>query len=93
MMPRVVQPDPRQSVFYAVGYGGNGVSFSAHAGRRLAERIAGKWQTSRDELPIYASSLEYPNVMGMVRWKGFAPFRRVGQRFLYYKYLAQDEKR
>ncbi|MGI4983043.1 MAG: NAD(P)/FAD-dependent oxidoreductase, partial [Janthinobacterium lividum] len=34
MMPRIVQPDPRQSVYYAVGYGGNGVAFSAHAGRR-----------------------------------------------------------
>ncbi|BCQ29498.1 FAD-dependent oxidoreductase (plasmid) [Caballeronia sp. NK8] len=93
MMPRVAQPDPQQSIFYAVGYGGNGVSFSAHAGRRMAERIAGKWQHSRDDLPIYDSALEYPNVMGMVRWKGFAPFRRVGQRFLYHKYLAQDEKR
>ena len=29
-------------MFYALGYGGNGVSFSAHAGRRMAERIAGK---------------------------------------------------
>ncbi|SAL51738.1 FAD-dependent oxidoreductase [Caballeronia arvi] len=93
MMPRVAQPDPEQSIFYAVGYGGNGVSFSAHAGRRMAERIAGKWQHARDALPIYDSALEYPNVMGMVRWKGFAPFRRVGQRFLYHKYLAQDEKR
>ena len=44
MMPRVAQPDPQQSIFYAVGYGGNGVSFSAHAGRRMAERVAGKWQ-------------------------------------------------
>lgn len=92
MMPRVMQPDPRQSIFYAVGYGGNGVSFSAHAGRRMAQRIAGKW-AGYDDLPIYNSELEYPNVMGMVKWKGFAPFRRIGQRFLYQKYQAQDEKR
>jgi len=92
MMPRVAQPDPCQNLFYAVGYGGNGVSFSAHAGRRMAERIAGKW-SGHDDLPIYDSVLEYPNVMGKVRWKGFAPFRRVGQRFLYQRYLAQDEKR
>ena len=92
MMPRVMQPDPQQSIFYAVGYGGNGVSFSAHAGRRMAQRISGNW-SGYDDLPIYNSALEYPNVMGMVRWKGFAPFRRVGQRFLYQKYLAQDEKR
>ena len=41
MMPRICQPDPKESVFYATGYGGNGVSFSAHAGRRMAQRIAG----------------------------------------------------
>lgn len=92
MMPRVMQPEPQQSIFYAVGYGGNGVSFSAHAGRRMAQRIAGKW-SGHDDLPIYNSALEYPNVMGAVKWRGFAPFRRVGQRFLYHKYLAQDEKR
>ncbi|MCG5074732.1 NAD(P)/FAD-dependent oxidoreductase [Paraburkholderia tagetis] len=91
MMPRVMQPDPQQSIFYAVGYGGNGVSFSAHAGRRMAQRVAGKW-SGFDDLPIYNSALEYPNVMGLVKWRGFAPFRRVGQRFLYHKYLAQDEK-
>ena len=42
MMPRVCQPDPRQSVYYALGYGGNGVSYSQQAGRRLAEQIAGR---------------------------------------------------
>jgi hypothetical protein len=36
MMPRVFQPDPKQSVYYALGYGGNGVSYSQQAGRRLA---------------------------------------------------------
>ena len=54
MMPRVTQPDPAQQVYYAFGYGGNGVSFSAHAGRRLAQRLMGqdglKW-----DLPIYDS--------------------------------------
>ena len=56
MMPRVTQPDPAQQVYYAFGYGGNGVSFSAHAGRRLAQRLMGqdglKW-----DLPIYDSPL------------------------------------
>ncbi|VVD73153.1 NAD(P)/FAD-dependent oxidoreductase [Pandoraea terrigena] len=92
MMPRVTQPDPRQSLFYAVGYGGNGVSFSAHAGRRLAQRIAGQRDPSWN-LPIYDSALQYPNVFGAVQWQGFAPFRRIGQRFLYQKYHAQDEAR
>ena len=69
MMPRVTQPDPAQQVYYAFGYGGNGVSFSAHAGRRLAQRLMGqdglKW-----DLPIYDSPL--PGHL-------FAPFRRLGR--------------
>ncbi|WP_199139898.1 MULTISPECIES: NAD(P)/FAD-dependent oxidoreductase [Delftia] len=91
MMPRVFQPDPAQSIFYAVGYGGNGVSFSAHAGRRMAERIAGR-QSKTFELPIYNSELEYPNIFNMVRSPAFAPFRRLGQRFLYHWYYMRDEK-
>ena len=55
MMPRVCQPDPRQSVYYALGYGGNGVSYSQQAGRRLAEQIAGKG--ARQTLPIFTSPL------------------------------------
>ena len=83
MMPRVTQPDPAQSVYYALGYGGNGVSFSSHAGRRLAERIAGKGGSYRD-LPIYDSPLPgHP----------FAPFRRLGQQMLYHWYQRQDEAR
>ncbi len=92
MMPRVTQPDPKETVFYALGYGGNGVSFSAHAGRRMAERIAGK-RSSVFELPIYNSPLTYPNVFNMVESRAFAPFRRFGQRFLYHWYHQRDERR
>jgi glycine/D-amino acid oxidase-like deaminating enzyme len=92
MMPRVMQPDPRESVFYALGYGGNGVSFSAHAGRRMAERIAGK-KSKVFELPIYNSPLPYPNVLNLVESRAFAPFRRLGQRALYHWYHARDERR
>ncbi len=91
MMPRITQPDPTQTVFYALGYGGNGVSFSAHAGRRLAQRIAGK-QDKAFELPIYRSPLEFPNVFNTVRSEAFAPFRRLGQRFLYHWYHLRDER-
>lgn len=91
MMPRVTQPDPRETVFYALGYGGNGVSFSAHAGRRMAQRIAGKADKAF-ELPIYKSPLEYPNVMNLVRSRAFAPFRRFGQRALYHWYYLRDER-
>jgi glycine/D-amino acid oxidase-like deaminating enzyme len=91
MMPRIAQPDPSESVFYALGYGGNGVSFSAHAGRRMAQRIAGKVDRAF-ELPIYDSALEYPNVMNLVRSRAFAPFRRFGQRALYHWYHLRDER-
>ena len=90
MMPRVVQPDPRQSVFYAMGYGGNGVSFSAHAGRRMAERIAGKTGKA-SALPIYDSPLPYPRAFNRFESRAFAPFRRLGQRMLYRWYQLRDE--
>ena len=67
------------------------VSFSAHAGRRMAQRIAGV-QSPAFTLPIYNSELEYPNVFNMVRSQAFAPFRRMGQRFLYHWYHMNDEK-
>jgi glycine/D-amino acid oxidase-like deaminating enzyme len=81
MMPRVTQPDPAQPVFYAFGYGGNGVAFSAHAGRRLAQRMMGKDGVAWN-LPIYDSPLPgHP----------FAPFRRLGQGLLYRWYYLRDE--
>lgn len=91
MMPRIAQPDPAQPVFYALGYGGNGVSFSAHAGRRLAQRIAGRGDEAF-ALPIYRAPLEYPNVLDTVRSPLFAPFRRFGQRVLYRWYHLRDER-
>jgi glycine/D-amino acid oxidase-like deaminating enzyme len=81
MMPRIVQPDPARQVFYALGYGGNGVSFSAHAGRRMAQHIAGRG-TDVPALPIYGSALPgHP----------FAAFRRLGQAMLYRWYHLRDE--
>ena len=93
MMPRIAQPEPDQRVWYALGYGGNGVSFSTWAGKRLAQRIAGK-DVGNDvfRLPIYDSPLEYPNVLGAVRSEAFAPFRRLGQHMLYKWYWLRDEK-
>ena len=85
MMPRIVQPDAKQSVFYALGYGGNGVSFSAHAGRRMAQRIAGHGDAAFD-LPIYDSPLQFP---AQGEWA--APFRRFGQSMLYRWYALRDE--
>ena len=79
MMPRIVQPDTGDRLFYGCGYGGNGVAYSAQAGRRMADLIAGK---PIKDLPIFNSELPaHP----------FAPFRRLGQRLLYQMYHHQDE--
>ena len=93
LMPRIAQPDPSQKVWYAVGYGGNGVSFSTHAGRRLAERVVGKGRLeSVLSLPLYDSPLPFPRVLGRFESPWFAPFRRFGQRALYRWYALQDER-
>ena len=93
MMPRIVQPDPEQSIWHAIGYGGNGVSFSTWAGKRLAQCAMGADKDQEVfQLPIYNSPLEYPNFMGQFRAEWLAPFRRVGQRALYKWYWLQDEK-
>ncbi|MCK0508019.1 NAD(P)/FAD-dependent oxidoreductase [Aromatoleum anaerobium] len=88
MMPRIFQPDPKQTIYYALGYGGNGVMYSAQAGRRLAENIAG---VRTPELPIFRSRLPFPNVREMVESEYFAPFRRFGQWWLYRWYNMKDE--
>jgi glycine/D-amino acid oxidase-like deaminating enzyme len=81
MMPRIFRPDPKQCLFYALGYGGNGVSYSAQAGRRMAQMIAGQSFKGQD-LPIFTSPLPgHP----------FSPFRRLGQRMLYRWYHLRDE--
>ena len=89
MMPRIFQPDPSQSMYYALGYGGNGVMYSAQAGRRLAQWIAG--QGASLQLPIFRSKLPFPNIREMVVSEYFAPFRRFGQWFLYRWYHLNDE--
>lgn len=89
MMPRIHQPDPSETVFYALGYGGNGVMYSAQAGRRLAQWIAGDGRQL--DLPIFTSKLPFPNFREMVESQAFAPFRRFGQRFLYRWYYLKDE--
>ncbi|PXX94780.1 NAD(P)/FAD-dependent oxidoreductase [Halomonas sp. LBP4] len=89
MMPRIHQPDPKETIFYALGYGGNGVMYSAQAGRRLAQWIAGDGRQL--DLPIFTSQLPFPNIREMVESQAFAPFRRFGQRFLYRWYYLKDE--
>ena len=65
-MPHIYQNE-QQSIFYAMGYCGSGVSFSVQAGKRLADKLAG---VAVPNLPIYQTPLTtFP----------FAPLRRVGQ--------------
>ncbi|MBO1518979.1 NAD(P)/FAD-dependent oxidoreductase [Oceanisphaera pacifica] len=90
MMPRIFQPDPRETVYYALGYGGNGVMYSAQAGKRLAQLIAG--EKIDMSMPIFNSKLPFPNVKEMVESQVFAPFRRLGQSVLYRWYSHKDER-
>ncbi len=65
-IPHIYQ-NQQQSIFYAMGYCGSGVAFSAQAGKRLADKVAEK---SVLNLPIYQQALpKFP----------LAPLRRVGQ--------------
>lgn len=89
MMPRIVHAG--NSVYYALGYGGNGVMYSTQAGRRMAELVAGK--PLPKQVPFFESTLRYPLAFNHVESKFFAPFRRLGQRFLYQWYWFNDERK
>jgi glycine/D-amino acid oxidase-like deaminating enzyme len=99
MMPRIARADPASHVWYALGYGGNGVSFSTWAGKRLAQRIVGvDAENEVFDLPIYNSSLPLPRVQmhpsvsaPAIQSHWFAPFRRLGQRAFYKWYWLRDE--
>jgi glycine/D-amino acid oxidase-like deaminating enzyme len=80
LMPRIVQPDPAQRLYYSLAYGGNGVMYSAQAGRRLAQLVAGQ---ALPALPIFQSTLPTEGLL--------THFRRLGQRLLYGWYYRQDE--
>ncbi|MCJ8286270.1 FAD-dependent oxidoreductase [Halomonas sp.] len=83
MMPRIVQPDHGSSIFYAQGYSGNGVAFSAYASKKMAALIAGESLKEAD-LPIFNSPLPgHP----------LRPVRRLGQRALYRYFQVLDSLR
>ena len=93
MMPRITRPDPALTVRHALGHGGNGVSFSPWAGKRLAERVAGIYAGRKAfKLPSHNSPLEYPNLFGTLHLPLWAPFRRIGQRMLHKWYWLRNEK-
>ena len=81
MMPRIFRPDANEHIYYSLAYGGNGVMYSAQAGRRAAALCAGR---SVPELPIFQSELPTEGLL--------TPFRRLGQQLLYLWYFTNDER-
>jgi len=66
-IPHIHQADADGNVVYSMGYCGSGLSFSAQAGKRPAEKVMG---ISAPSLPIFNTPLpKFP----------LAPLRRVGQ--------------
>ena len=82
MMPRITGLPNLPGAFYALGYGGNGVMYSAMAGRRMAQLVAGE---ALPKLPIFNTELPHEG------WK--TPFRRLGQWGLYHLYHFRDERK
>ena len=82
MMPRITGMPDLPGAFYALGYGGNGVMYSAMAGRRMAQLVGGEAVPS---LPIFNEELPHEG------WR--TPFRRLGQRALYHLYHYRDERK
>ena len=69
-IPHIHHAEDDPSLHYALGYGGGGVAFSLHAGKRLAARLAGQ-ATDEPAIPTTISPLpKFP----------LAAFRRLGQR-------------
>ncbi len=81
MMPRIFKPDANEHIYYSLAYGGNGVMYSAQAGRRVAALCAGQ---AMPALPIFQSVLPTEGVL--------TPFRRLGQQLLYIWYFTNDER-
>jgi taurine dioxygenase/taurine dehydrogenase large subunit len=83
MMPRITAVPGTARAFYALGYGGNGVMYSAQAGRRMAQMVAGRTADVPD-LPIFRGELPHKGLL--------TPFRRLGQWALYQLYQRRDER-
>jgi len=81
-MPRIIQPNPDETIYYAMEFGGNGVMYSAQAGRCMAQLVAGKGQGL--DLPIFTSQLPSHGIL--------TPFRRLVQRIMYCWYYLVDKR-
>jgi len=81
MIPCIFQSDPAETIWYAMGYGGNGVMYSAQAGRRMAQMVAGKG--AGPDRSISTSQLPDHGIL--------TPFRRLSQHFFYHGYYVKDK--
>jgi gamma-glutamylputrescine oxidase len=79
-MPHVHHAGDDASVFYALGYQGSGVAAALHAGRLVADLIAGK--------PLPA----LPPILSALPRFPLAAFRRLGQRAMFLWYQFKDER-
>ena len=77
-LPHVHHAEDDPSVHYSIGYQGSGVAYGLHAGRLLADRVAGR----DDHFVIPSTSTPLPRFP-------LAALRRAGQRaaYLWYRYL------
>jgi taurine dehydrogenase large subunit len=78
-MPHVHHAEDDPSVHYALGYCGSGVSAALHAGRRLAERIAGRGEV------FEVLDTPLPRIP-------FGAFRRLAQRTMFLWFRYRDER-
>ena len=69
-IPHIHQLEEDPSIHYALAYGGGGLAFSLHAGRRLAARLCDR---CGDEPAIPTTTTPLPRFP-------FAAFRRIGQQ-------------
>lgn len=79
-IPHVARAEDDASILYALGYMGSGVSMSCHAGRRLAESLAG--EALELPAPLTAPLPKFP----------FAAFRRLGQMLMMRRYRWLDRR-
>lgn len=78
-IPHINQAEDNPNVFYAMGYCGNGVSFAVQAGKRLADKVAGK---TLPNLPLFNSQLpKFP----------LPALRRLGQWGYFHYGMAKDK--
>ena len=79
-LPHIHRSPEDESVHYAIGYQGSGVSYALYAGKLLAARIAGE---PEDLIPPTATPLpRFP----------LASLRRLGQRAMYAWYRYADNR-